>query len=318
MKNVYLYRGNEELIIKNKIEVLLSQLKKGTYSKTIYDMDEYSLNEAVNDALTIPFLVEKKVVIVRNPRFLGKGSIEERHNIPFFLRYLKDPSDFTIFIIDATNIEIDEKKDVFKEIQKAAEISDTRNLSDIEMKGWLRRQFDIAGIEIEDNAIELFFDYVGYDLIKAKSEVEKVINYVTPRKVVSIRDISVVVSDGGETDVFELTKAINKKDKSAIITIYNSLIRNGNDQIKLMSLIYRSFKDIYAILLLLESGVNKGEIANKLGISSGRAYYLTKDAEGFKIENVEKILNDIGELDYKIKTGKLDKATGLELLLFGL
>lgn len=318
MENIYLFKGTEELIIHNKIDSIVKMAKVPSFNKTIYDMEVSSLGDAINDCLTIPMMSNKKVVIIKNPHFLEKGGIDSKINIKSFLAYIKKPNLDCILIIDATNIKVDEKSEVYRELDKAAEVSDTKELSDVEMKGWLTRQFQTNGITIDRDAIDLFFDYVGTNLIKGKTETEKLVNYLGDRKNLTVEDIKKIVTDNGETDIFALTKAINAKDKPLVNKIYNELIRNGFDQIHLMGMIYKSFKDMYLVLTLLESGVNKNDIANIMGVTPGRAYYLLKDASNFNLEVVKKILIDITDLDYKVKTGQIDKATGMDLFLFGM
>ena len=41
-----------------------------------------------------------------------------------------------------------------------------------------------------------------------------------------------------------------------------------------------------------------------------------KDAKNFSLEGLRKMIKDIGDLDYKIKSGQIDKVSGLELFLF--
>ena len=315
MDNIRLYIGNEELMIKNKIDNVISQANPGPYNLSTYDMEVDNMVDVINDCMTMPFLSDKKVVIMRHPIFLTKDTSTSYHAL---LEYLDNPSESTLLIIDASGVELDESKDIVVKLKKKASITEQSSLSDVEMKGWLKRQFGVLGVEIEENAVELFFEYVHNDLIKAKGEVEKLLNYLGDRKIVTIRDVASVVSDDGETNVFALIKAINAKDKNKTMDIYYSLLNVGNDQIKLLNLIYRSMKDSYTTLKLLEKGKNQQEIATFLNVSPGRAYYIMKDAKNFDIKTLEEDLIKIGDLDYKIKSGLIDKVSGMELFLFGI
>ena len=315
MDNVRLYIGNEELMIKNKIDNVIAQASPGAFNLTTYDMEIDSMTAVLNDCMTMPFLSDKKVVIMRHPVFLSKDTSVSYQGL---MDYLDNPNESCLLIIDASGVELDESKDIVIKLRKKAQVTEQSTLSDVEMKGWLKRQFGVLGLEIEENAVELFFEYVHNDLIKAKGEVEKLLNYVGDRKVVTIRDVASVVSDEGETNVFALIKAINQKDKNKTMEIYYSLLNAGNDQIKLLNLIYRSMKDSYTSLKLIENGKNQNEIASFLGVSPGRAYYIMKDAKNFDIKTLEEDLIKIGDLDFKIKSGLIDKVSGMELFLFGI
>lgn len=315
MDYIRLYIGNEELMIKNKIDNVIATIDPGAFNLTTYDMEVDQMSDVINDCLTLPFMSEKKVVIMRHPNFLMKNS---NINYSQLLDYIDKPNEQTVLIIDASGIEVDESKDIVVKLRKKANVTEQSNLSEVEMKGWLKRQFGINGIEIENNAVDLFFEYIHNDLIKAKGEIEKLSNYIGDRKIVTIRDVASVVTLEGETNVFSLVKAINSKDKSKILEIYYSLLRAGNDQLKLLNLVYRSLKDSYVALKLIEAGKTQAEVASFLNISPGRAYYIMKDAKTYDIKTLEEWLIKIGDLDYKIKTGQIDKVSGMELFLFGM
>ena len=212
MDNIRLYIGNEELMIKNKIDNVISQANPGPYNLSTYDMEVDNMADVINDCITMPFMSDNKVVIMRHPTFLSANS-----NISYnaLMDYIDNPCDTTLLIIDASGVEIDEDKDIVIKLRKKANITEQASLSDVEMKGWLKRQFGVLGLSIEENAVELFFEYVHNDLIKAKGEVEKLLNYIGDRKVVTIRDVAAVVSDEGETNVYALIKAINSKARPA-------------------------------------------------------------------------------------------------------
>jgi len=318
-KSIYLFTGNEELMIRNKIETLIASVKAPSFNKTTYDLENTSLSDAINDCMTIPLIGDSKVVVLRNPKFLEKGKHEDiKNGIKMFLEYCAKPNEDCLLIIDASSITIDEKSDCYHALEKAAEISNTKNLSDVEMKGWLRSFFIRNKKTITDSAIDLFFDYVGTNLVKGKQEVDKLLNYIGDKQIVDEEVIRNVVSDDGETDIYALTQAINSKDKAMVHKKYTELIKNGYDQISLLAIIYRMFKDLYTVIVLLEKGNKQNDIANIMGISPGRAYYIMKDVSKYNKETIQKILINITDLDYKIKTGQIDNATGMDLFLFGL
>lgn len=317
MKNVFLFYGNEELMIKNKIDKLVNSLTDNQYNINVYDMQINNVAMAVQDALTPPFLSDNKVVIIKNPLFLTKTKMEIEHNLEMLLQYLDNIEETTYLIIDAGGLKIDESSPLFKKIKQKAEVSETKELSQVEMKGWLKRKFALCNKEISDDAILLFFERIGWNLLTANNEFEKVVNYVGSRENVTVRDIEKVVVKELETDVFKLTNALQEGNKTEIILLYQDLIKSGNDSIKLLGLVSKTIRDTYNVCLMLEKGYKQIDIANTLGVSTGRAYYIIKSARTFKIELLEKLLLQLHNLDFQIKSGRVDKTTGFEMFLFG-
>ena len=317
MKNIFLFYGNEELMIKNKIDKLVSSITDNQYNINIYDMQVNNVSMAVQDLLTPPFLSDNKVVIIKNPIFLTKTKSEIDHRLDMLMNYLDNVEESSYLVIDASGLKIDETKDLFKKIKQKGEVSETKELSQVEMKGWLKRKFSLIGKEITDEAVLLFFERIGWNLLTANNEFEKVSNYMGSKETVTVSDIEKVVVKELETDVFKLTNALQEGNKKQTILLYQDLIKTGNDPVKLLGLVSKSVKDIYNVCLMLANGYKQIDIANTLGVSTGRAYYIIKSARSFKLEKLEDLLLQLHDLDYRIKTGKIDKNTGFEMFLFG-
>lgn len=317
MKNVFLFYGNEELMIKNKIDKLVNSITDNQYNINVYDMYINNVSMAIQDALTPPFLSDNKVVIIKNPLFLTKTKMEIEHNIDMLIAYLDNIEETTYLIIDASGLKVEENTALFKKLKQKAEVSETKELSQVEMKGWLKRKFALCNKEISDEAILLFFERIGWNLLTANNEFEKVANYVGTKEIVTVNDVEKVVVKELETDVFKLTNALQDGNKKEIILLYQDLVKTGNDPVKLLGLVSKTIKDTYNVCLMLENGYKQIDITNTLGVSTGRAYYIIKSARSFKIEVLEKLLLKLHELDFQIKSGRVDKNTGFEMFLFG-
>ena len=276
-----------------------------------------NVSMAVQDLLTPPFLSDNKVVIIKNPIFLTKLKSEIEHKTEMLLNYLDNIEETSYLIIDASGLKIEENNSLYKKLKQKGEVSETKELSQVEMKGWLKRKFAIIGKEITDEAVLLFFERIGWNLLTANNEFDKVANYVGSKETITLSDIEKVVVKELETDVFKLTNALQEGDRKQVILLYQDLVKTGNDPVKLLGLVSKTVKDTYNVCLMLEKGYKQIDIANTLGVSTGRAYYIIKSARSFKIDKLENLLLQLHDLDYRIKTGRIDKNTGFEMFLFG-
>jgi DNA polymerase-3 subunit delta len=317
MKSIFLFLGNEELIIKNKIDKIIKTSGCDGFNISSYDLEEVNISMVIQDALTQPFLCPSKVIVMKNPIFLTSTKSDVKHNTKMFMDYLNNPLDSTILIIDATRLSLDEKKDYVVKLLKVSETSETKELTPVEAEGWLKRQFAIENVEIKDDAIKLFFSRVGRNLLNAKNEVDKLLNYINPRKVITSKDVSEVVTKENESEVFALTNAIIDKNKEKTITIYYELTTGGKDVMQLLGLVSRCMIDILVVGAMLANGYKQTDVANSMKVSSGRAYYLVKNAKAFRQDVVEENILKLANLDYKIKSGQVEPTSGLELFIFG-
>ena len=318
MENICLFLGEEELIIRNKIDKEIVNSGADVFNIKSYDMEEVNVSKALNDASTIPFLCDTKVVILKNPVFLTKDPCEIKHNIKAFTNYLKDPSPYTCLIIDATDCVLDEGKEHVKLLLKTASVNMTRKLLPVEAEGWLKRQFALKGIQIKDETVKLFFNRIGKNLLNAKNEVDKLVCYIGERKTITNQDVNDCVIKEIENDVYQLSNAIVAQDHNRIISIYEDLIKSGKSAQELFSLIARSMIQVLVVKKMLREGYKQPEISSSLKVSSGRATYLIKDAKSFSWQVLEDNVLRLGNLDYKIKSGQVEISTGLEFLLFNI
>lgn len=318
MKNLYLFYGEEPLIIKNKINNTIKQIPTSEYSITTYDYEETRIFDIIQDASMPPFLVDYKVIVIKNPHFFENQEMLSDQELNSLKRYLNNPYESTILIFDAANVKVDKKSTIFKIFMKVGEVSQTEELTSVELTGWLRRQLQTHNITIKDDAIKLFFNIVSRDLFAAQNEINKLINYVGPGGVITTQIINDVVTKEPEKDVFSLTNAIIEEDKQKVINIYQRLIKDGNSPSYLFSLIAKTLRELIIVQAMLEEGYKQGEIAEAMNYSSGRAYYAVKNARSIKPQVVQEYIERLGNLDYKIKSGQIDINTGLEFLIFGL
>jgi DNA polymerase-3 subunit delta len=65
-------------------------------------------------------------------------------------------------------------------------------------------------------------------------------------------------------------------------------------------------------------GYNDQEIAKMLSMNVYRLKYIRADANRFELKELLDRIEDLSDLDIKIKTGKIDKYKGLEIFLLNI
>lgn len=75
--------------------------------------------------------------------------------------------------------------------------------------------------------------------------------------------------------------------------------------------------EIEDIKRYLKIGLDQRQISEKMNISNGKAYYLIKESKLLEVKDIEKTIDAINILDFKIKSGQIDKTLGVYLFLIG-
>lgn len=318
LEEVYLFTGTEEVRNRTKMDRILQNVDQSKTSITKYDADFISIQEIIEDAITIPFLSEKKIIIVKNPRFLTKESSPIKHDPTTFIKYLKDPVNTTVLMIDAVGCILDKDSDAVKACKKYAYIIDTQELEPVEYKAWAKRNFVINNADIYDDALDLLVEYVGTDSLRMEQEVNKLISYVGVDGMVSVADVKNLVVPNLDDAVMLLVRAIIDKDKKTAMKIYSALSNNTQDVMGIISLLSNAFVNLLKVAKIAKEGYKQAEIASILGISNGHAYHLLNDVKKYKLETLEENVLKLSKLDYQIKTGQINKELGFEFLLLSI
>ncbi len=315
---VYLYKGDEKYLTNTKISNVIKESKADDINITSYDCSEVNVENAVMDALMPAFLGGNKVVLITSPVFLESEKQGSNHNLKRLMEYVDNPMDTTYFIINASGMKVNEKLEITKYLMKKAKVVNTNGISEVEFSGWLERECAIQNIEIEKSAIALMYKSFGSNLEQAKNEIDKIIAYIDFKGKITETIMKELISRGNNNVIYELISAIFSGNKKKAVEIYLDLTKYEKDVSIFINMITKSFKDSLLVKTMVTKGMDQNIIAAKMHVSTNRAYYMIQDSKKFSTQTLEKHINELAILDYKIKSGNIDKKIGFEQFLFGM
>lgn len=318
--SVFLFYGNDSYIIKAKTNQIIAKHKIDDFNVTTYDMEEKSIEDALNDACTIPFMSEKKVVIIKNAYFLSsakKPKKEVKQNLEAFNRYLENPCEETLLIVLAPYGKLDERKSITKTLKAHSIVEECKPLKEQDLRSWIKRQLGKNDIKIDTDALNELMSRVENNTEVLVNETQKLVLYAEGKRKVDIDMIKKVITKNVEDNVYEITNMLLENNRSKALEIYYDLVQHSEDPLRILGILVNKYREILHTKLLLNAGKDKAYIASYFHATSGRAYYIMKNSRGVSIELVEKHLRTLEDMDYKIKTGQIDKKLALELFILG-
>jgi len=319
-KQIYLFHGDDLYIIKSKTKQIVGKYKIDEFNITTYDMEETDVEVAINDASTIPFMADKKLVIIKNAYFVSpthKPKKEIKHHIEALKRYLENPVPESVVVIQAPYEKMDERKAITKLIKSNSIVEECKPLKDQDLRGWVKRQLGKNDISIDTDALNELLNRVENNTEVLVSETTKLILYSEGYRRVDLETVKKVITKNVEDNVYELTNMLLENKQSKALEIYNDLVSHNEDPLRILGILVNKYREILHTKLLLQQGKDKADIAQYFHATSGRAYYIMKNAKSVKLDVVEKHLLTLEDIDYKIKTGRIDKKIGLELFILG-
>lgn len=313
MKPIYLICGESNLKNNESLNKIIKECEY-EYEIDYHDMEEESLAVLIESLNIIPFLSSHKIVVAKYPKFFYKTSSYDPKLIEAFINYLHNPSISTTFIIITNTL-----KDIDSKIKQALDscacyiMQDENNDTDIKTK--IINTLKFEGFNYDEDAILELIQRCEKNKDRIDMELSKLILYKNEEKYLNILDVKELVSKELDDNIFDLVNAVVDSNRRRAIEIYNDLMTLNEDESRIIALLINKFNEMYQTKSLLLKGFGKNEIAQVFNVKPGRAYYMIKNCEGISLERIKKNVNALVDIDFKIKSGQLDKSIALELFL---
>ncbi|MDT2045402.1 DNA polymerase III subunit delta [Bacillus sp. 1780r2a1] len=318
IKPVYLLHGLNAFIMKKArdkiIQYSLSDEEK-EFNLSIYDLEETPIEQVIEDAETLPFLGDKRVVIAKNAFFLTaeKSKSKVEHDVSKLQTYLEQPAPFSTLIVQAPYEKLDERKKITKALKKQAMYVEANELNEQDLVRWIKDVLHKRNVEMDEDAKQLLLQLVGLNVTIITNEVEKMMLYVGDNGVITREVVHELVAKTLEQNVFTLIEAVMNKNLKEALNIYQDLLRNNEEPIKILSLLASQFRLIYHTKQLSGQGYGQQQIAQTLKVHPFRVKISLQQSRRFEEPVLRNIIKELAEADYEMKTGKIDKALLLQL-----
>ncbi len=327
IENVYLFFGQEQYFCEKIIKVLEQCAINLSFQDLNYEYmeeDSITIERIENACETLPFMDERRLVIVKNFSYLqgGKISKEEEKQIQYLAEYIKKIPDSTCLVFWQTG-GIDKRKKLFQEIKKVGIISEFKKLNVVALENWTSQYLKKKGKVIKKPVQHFLIensDYLSKNSTKTLTdmvnEIDKIISYIGDREEILIEDIEETLPKRLENDIFKLVDAIGQKDKKTALKFLNDMLREGENGLKILSMIARQFRILIQCKELKEKGYIPNEIASKLNLMPFIVNKGITQARYFEQGILRQAIYSILDMDLKIKTGKIDEKLALEMLIY--
>jgi len=324
IKLIYIIYGVQEPIVMKQVKNLISStLKKiDDFNLINFDFEQSSIKQIIDDVSTYPFLDTQKVVLVKNSSFLSDIKILKPYldndidlnDISLLLNYASNQNSFTTLVFTFLGKKLDTKNDNIRKIINFSKVIEVNDISKEEWPIVVRKLFSNRKIEITEKALAVFISRVGNDLVDVINEVDKISLYSNKIDEDIIKNLVAIPLEKSE---FGIANALINHDNSTALSIYRDLKTQNVEPIYLISVMGSQIRFLYQVSYLYNLGKNEIEIADELGVKSSRVAVNLRKTGNVTLGEMLKTLNDLSQLDFKIKSGKIDRFQGLELFLIG-
>lgn len=320
---VYLMYGLESFLINETKHLLLQTLlteDDEDFNLTTYDLEETPIEVALEDAETIPFFGERKVIVLHNPFFLTaeKTKSKVEHNIKKLEEYLNAPSPYTTILIIGDYEKLDERKKITKQLKNVATVLEAKKLNEQELKKWVKQRAAYNYVEIDEKALDTLLSLAGTNLSLLTTEIDKMALYVEDSKLITSDIVESLVAKSLEQNIFTLVDKVISKKIDEALRIYYDLLKQNEEPLKILSIITNQFRLIYQVKGLAQKGYGQQQIATVLKVHPFRVKLAAGQAQRFTEVELTRCIKLFADADYQLKTGAMPKNMVIEMILFRL
>ncbi len=170
-------------------------------------------------------------------------------------------------------------------------------------------------VKVDTGAIKFLIETSGTSMQELINEIRKLIEYVGENGTITKKDIESLAIKTLDSNIFDLTDNLGKKNIGASIQILNDLLYLKEPIQKILITMYNHFKKLYIVKLAEKY---RKDLTLAMNLKPNQAFLLNKyktQARYFTEEEIRSILDEMIKLDTSYKNGLMDINIGVEAIL---
>lgn len=294
---VYLLQGDEPYFIDRITEYIehnaLPESDRAFNQVVLYGK-EIDPDTIIATAYRYPMMSPYQVVIVKEVQHLKEiGRLQG---------YAEKPMPSTILILANKGKAIASNTKLYKAIDAKGTVLSAAKLPESQIAAWVQKYIAAQKYRIAPEAAALIAEYGGNELQPIANELDKLMLLVPATDVITPQHIEDNIGISKDYNLFELQKALAKKNSTKAFEIADYFSRNPKTAplVVVISSLYRFFSRLY--IFHHQTGKPETEITQAMGMKN--AYFLKEyrdAAHKFTLPQTQRVINLLHQYDLKSK-----------------
>lgn len=306
---IYAVVGGEEFLKRQAMEqITRSVLGDADPSLALSEYDcagtVAELAGVLDDLRTLPFLADRRLVIVREAdKFITmhRESLED---------YAASPSSTGVLLLECKSLPGNTR--LAKQIAKVGQVIKCEPLKQYEVPAWLSKHCkDAYGVQIEQRAAVKLVDLIGTELGLLDVELQKCLLYVSGRPQIQLADVEALVGQHREEQVWGLLSAIAAGDERKALQIWEEVCQTDRAaEARAIGGIVFTMRRLLKAKRAEEAGASAAELKRELWVRDDQQ--LRRELGAFTTAQVEEMFARLLEADVASKTGLASVQASIE------
>lgn len=314
--------GDDNPRLESRLRSLLSEhLPDDASAFNLSELDGSTVTvdelRATCDAL--PFMGGARVVVVRGllRRFADKDG-DEGSTKAADASFLNDLKGYLPLVPDSTVLIFLERRRLgagpaAKALRGSTQVEEYNLPTEDELPGYIQSLAKREGMTVDREAARLLALAVADDPNRLEPELGKLMAYKLEDPRITERDVRLLVEVPLDVAVWDLTDAMFRHDARASVQALRSLLERGQAPQQVMGAIASQYRNLVA------AEEYRGSAPDRLASATGMKPFSARKALGalrnFQRGEPQRVLRALCELDERVKTGRAELESALELLI---
>src|ERR1700688_3392471 len=288
-----------------------------TWAVSRYSADRGETEAALSQAQSLPMLSAQQVVFLEDAEAIEKLGDKNREETVAQLELdLGDPAPFTVLVIEATRL--DERMKLAKILTQktlAVEVGLGEDPEQRQAAAVLMAEnfAKTLGLQFEKAAAEDLAERVAADLMRLKTEVEKLANYLGDRKKITCEDVNAMVASEKTTNVWVLADLLASRQRQKSMEFLDLLLRDGEAPLEMLGALTWMYRKLIEASEI-RGAMNGWQAARTLGMRPEQADIALRAARKTSKTQLLAGLRALEKADDRLKSSK-DSRMVLEFLV---
>ncbi|MDE6387660.1 MAG: DNA polymerase III subunit delta [Lachnospiraceae bacterium] len=308
LKQVYILYG-EEAYLRNQYKDKLKNALLGdgdAMNFHYFEGKDVKSGEVIDLAQTMPFLAERRVLMLENSGLFSHGGEE-------LAEYMAEISQTAYFVF--VEPAVDKRSKLYKAATAKGRAIEFKAQDETTLKRWILGFLKKENKNITEKDLNLFLDKTGSDMDNIRGELEKLLCYCMERDVVTAQDIEAVCTKQVSSQIFDMINAVAERRQKTAMDLYYDLLTLKEPPMRILFLITRQFNLLLQVKELKNKGYDTNTIGEKVGLAGFIARKYVAQAAKFKEADLRRALTDCVEAEEAVKTGRMNDVMSVELLI---
>jgi len=293
---VYLLFGEEAYyidFISDFIEKNVLNEQEKEFNQTILYGKDTNAGTVMSYAKRYPMMSNYQVLIVKEAQDLD--------DIDAFLPYIQNPVGSTILVLCYKYGKIDKRKVLYKAFEKTGVIMESAFMYENKIPDWISNYVNERGFTVSPKAAAMLGEFIGNELSKIVNELTKLFINLKPGSEITEDIIERNIGISKDFNVFELQKALGKKDvytANMIIRHFASNLKE-NPLVKVIPSLYAYFTKVLVYHYLQDKSRNNAAAALSVNPFFIQDYQTA--ARNYPVHRCITVISALREYDMKAK-----------------